>query len=200
MESRLKEIHDIDVSNYTADHVCWRTETMEEYTDLVEALKNSTTKDWTLLIESTIGGRSIATFRLTCGSGIQVDDDTNNNKNHRIVDVIEIPAPKDGSPYKTGLEHVEFVIANNNNTPNKDTTTTSSLLTPLNNEIHQNVLSEFVQQYPSCDWNLKAQGKDINPDVSLKVELDEFGLCSVKFHLLPLAKVIEYEKQHNCPS
>jgi ubiquitin-conjugating enzyme E2 J2 len=172
VQTRLEQ-NDVDVSQYFADHVCWRTETMEEYTELVSALRASV-DNFSLLIESEIGGRSIATFQMA--EGISVGD--------RMVDVVEIPAPKDGSPYQSGLEHVEFVISL------KEDNQASS---PVNDNIHESKLNDFMEQYPGIVWNTKAKDKEVNPDVSLQVELDEFGLCSVKFHLWPLAEVIKYE-------
>ena len=103
--------------------------------------------------------------------------------NNYTVDVIEIPSPKSGRPYKTGLEHVEFVIGNHQS--------------PMNDDKHRTVLDEFVQNHPDLDWNLKARDKEINPDVSLPVELPDFGTCCAKFHLISLANVIEAEKQLN---
>eukprot|EP00591_Stephanopyxis_turris_P017004 CAMPEP_0195533180 /NCGR_PEP_ID=MMETSP0794_2-20130614/39980_1 /TAXON_ID=515487 /ORGANISM="Stephanopyxis turris, Strain CCMP 815" /LENGTH=105 /DNA_ID=CAMNT_0040665627 /DNA_START=129 /DNA_END=443 /DNA_ORIENTATION=- len=86
------------------DHVCYRTETIEEYNELVDALKGPGTSSGKveLLIEGCIGGRSIATFRLLAQGGVMTK--------HGLVNVVEIPAPKEGSPYKSGLEHAEFVI------------------------------------------------------------------------------------------
>jgi len=173
VQSRLSQ-NDMDVSQYYADHVCWRTETMEEYTELVSALRASV-ENFTLLIESEIGGRPIATFQMA--EGIPFGD--------RMVDVLEIPAPKDGSPYRSGLEHVEFVISL------KDDSQAAS--SPVNDNTHETKLNDFMAKHPGFVWNTKAKDKEINPDVSLQVELDEFGACSVKFHLLPLAEVIKYE-------
>ncbi|MFN9959326.1 MAG: VOC family protein, partial [bacterium] len=52
-----------------------------------------------LLAESPIGGRPIATFRLheplTYGA--------------RTIPLVELPAPKPGSPYTEGWEHLEMV-------------------------------------------------------------------------------------------
>ena len=48
--------HDIDVSSYPCDHVCYRTETQEEYDDLVAAL-NATTDEFELLVEGGENGR-----------------------------------------------------------------------------------------------------------------------------------------------
>lgn len=165
--------NEMDVTELDADHVCWRTETVEEYTDLVTALR-AAVDECTLLVESKVGGRPIATFQLT--EPIQC-------KNHTIG-VIEIPAPKDGSVYKSGLEHVEFVIAGDS---------CEQPPSPVNDASHQSQLSDLMQTYPGLEWNEKAKDKEVNPDVSVKVELEDFGFCSVKFHLISLADVIKFE-------
>jgi len=169
---------EVNVSDYQADHVCWRTESMEEYTDLVTALL-AATENTRLLVESEIGGRSIATFELLepihCGDGC-------------TITVVEIPAPKDGRPYKRGLEHVEFVIGDGDNGG------------PLNAGAQRVVLEEFMNNNCGVDWNTKAIDKPLNPDVSLEVKLKDFDACSVKFHLVALSEVIEYEKQQSVAS
>jgi len=170
VEARLLE-KDLDVCQYHTDHVCWRTEALEEYSGLVSVLRTS--EDWTLLVESEIGGRSIATFQMK--DGISFGD--------RMINVIEIPAPKDGSPYKSGLEHVEFVVSSADN----------KQLSPRNDNTHQKILNEFMAMHPCFEWSTKAKDKEMNPDVSTKLELPIFGTCTVKFHLMPLAEVIKYE-------
>ena len=163
------------VAALEADHVCWRTETNESYDSLVSALKAYPKS--TLLIESLIGGRPIATFQLKDGISYK----------GRQVNVLEIPSPKEGSPYKEGLEHVEFVVGEH---------TDQSFHSPINDAIHEKALAKIISEHPEIKWNTKASSKKVNPDVSLKLELSYFGTCSVKFHLLPLAKVIEYEVSH----
>ena len=226
VEETLWHQYHMDVSGYEADHVCWRTETWDEYETLVTALKEqqapyldnaSTSTDsknnrCELLIESNIGGRPIATFSLYEGiSVVPLREGTDGGtKNNRSIRVIEIPAPKEGSFYQRGLEHVEFVVPMANTATT--TTTTSSetaeseqpyyLLTPLNDHRHQSTLEAFMNRYPSLPWNTKALSKKINCDISLKLDLKDHGgdfggMCSVKFHLMPLAKVISYEKEHN---
>ena len=54
------------------------------------------------LTESMIGGRPISAFKPL--KSIPVDE-------IRTVECIEVPCPKEGSYYESGLEHVEFVIA-----------------------------------------------------------------------------------------
>ena len=163
------------VANLEADHVCWRTETTESYQSLVSALKAY--PESSLLIESLIGGRPIATFKLNEGISYK----------GRKVSILEIPSPKEGSPYKEGLEHVEFVIGESSD---------HSLHTPINNTAHETALEKIMSEHSDIEWNTKASSKKVNPDVSLKLSLSSFGTCSVKFHLLPLEKVIEYEISH----
>ena len=99
----------------------------------------------------------------------------------RRIDVIEVPSPKDGTLYVAGLEHVEFVIGD------------GSHRTPLNDGVHQTALNAWIERFPSVSWNTKAINKVCNPDVSTKLELNDYGKVSVKFHLLPLEDVIKFE-------
>ena len=84
-----------DYDHLPIDHLCYRTATAGEYVNL----RNALSEQHELLVESTIGGRPIATFRL---SGPIVYGD-------RRIPLVELPAPKPGSPYPTGWEHAEFV-------------------------------------------------------------------------------------------
>lgn len=163
----------IDVADLVADHVCYRTESLEQYTSLVEALSSS--EACSLLVESEIGGRQIATFKLA--SSIK-----SSSGNHE-VDVVEIPSPKEGRPYKGGLEHVEYVIGNSQN----DSTS------PANDEQHQATLEQWLHKHPHVEWDTKALHKESNPDVSVKLALPLVDPASAKFHLLPLEKVIQFE-------
>ncbi len=86
----------INVSNYELDHICYRVETLERYQALKIALSNL----GELLTESQVGGRAIASIKL---------DEPIIYKSRKIR-VVELPAPKKGSFYKEGFEHVEFVI------------------------------------------------------------------------------------------
>ena len=165
------------VKELYCDHVCWRTDSIQDYEDLVSDLKAHNGS--TLLVQSIVSGRPIATFELK--KGIQCN-------NNRLVTVVEIPAPKFGSPYSSGLEHAEFVISS----PEHE----SERQSPINDTTHRSLLEEFVQKNLKLNLNEKAKNKTVNPDVSLKLNLPEFGRCSVKFHLFPLAKVIEYEIVH----
>ena len=70
---------------------------------------------------------------------------------------------KESSPYKRGLEHVEFVI-------DKD-------------------FNSFIQLYPHVNFDVKAISKENNPDISIQFE----DGIAVKFHHSPLDVVIENE-------
>jgi len=164
----------MDVSKLQADHVCYRTDSIEQYTSLVEALVSSADV-FTLLVESEIGGRPIATFKLAAQIEIKSADGDHS------IDVIEIPSPKEGSPYKAGLEHVEFVIGDGTHK------------SPMNDEAHKTVLNAWTERYSSVSWNVKALDKQCNPDVSTKLELCDYGKVSIKFHLIPLEDVIAFE-------
>ena len=162
----------LDVSKLMADHVCYRTDSAEQYTALVEALR-SASDAYTQLIESKIGGRPIATFKL-------VKPLISEDGSH-LVNVIEIPSPKEGSPYPAGLEHVEFVIGDGSHS------------SPINNDVHQSAFVSWMEKYTAVDWNTKAKDKECNPDISTKIDLADFGNISVKFHLIPLENVISFE-------
>jgi predicted metalloenzyme YecM len=54
-----------------------------------------------LLIESMVGGRPIATYKLHQAIPLI---------NGKVIDVLEVPSPKKGSFYKRGLEHIEIVV------------------------------------------------------------------------------------------
>lgn len=171
----------IQVSSMQADHVCWRTETQEEYSDLVAALLHDIDKTFSLLIESDIGGRPIATFQIAKERSIQCES------SGHAISVIEIPSPKHNSPYESGLEHVEFVIPGSND---------KNSLSPWNDARHQAAFDDLIKRHPRVGWNEKARHKEINPDISVKLHLEKtIKYCSVKFHSMPLADVIAAEKQ-----
>lgn len=86
----------IDVKSYELDHICYRVATIERY----QYLKKELACLGELLIESQIGGRAIASFKLAQPISYK----------NRKIEVVELPAPKAGSFYKEGFEHVEFVI------------------------------------------------------------------------------------------
>ncbi|KAI8912467.1 dihydroxybiphenyl dioxygenase domain-containing protein [Gorgonomyces haynaldii] len=109
IQEKLKEIPDfvdqvvrsleqvgIDPRDYFMDHICYRVATQEEYLHEKHALAQYSD----LLVETLIGGRMIATYKLREPFVY----------GHRTLELIELPAPKPGRLYASGWEHVEFVI------------------------------------------------------------------------------------------
>ncbi|MGE4107320.1 MAG: VOC family protein [Bacteriovoracia bacterium] len=92
----------LPVDEWRADHLCFRVATLREYSDY----KNFLGSFGTLLTESEVNGRPISTYRLATGfpvTGADIDASYE-------IPLVELPAPKKGSPYPTGFEHAEFVI------------------------------------------------------------------------------------------
>ncbi len=86
----------IQVQQLELDHLCYRVATMERYA----ACRTLFALHGTLLAESMIGGRPIATYRLH-EPFVYLD---------RRIAVVELASPKAGSPYPEGYEHAEFVV------------------------------------------------------------------------------------------
>jgi predicted metalloenzyme YecM len=111
------------------DHICYRVETKARYDEMLRKLSGSAT----LLGESNVGGRKIATLELD--DHLEVDG--------WIVPCIELPEPKEGSPYAEGLEHAELVVIGS--------------------------LGKFAQRHATLPFETK--DKDINPELGLKADL-----------------------------
>lgn len=85
-----------ELSKLSIDHLCYRTTSLTHY----EQAKRFFGELGIELIESMIGGRPIATYKLhrpVVFHGFQID-------------LVEVPAPKESKPTLAGLEHLEFVI------------------------------------------------------------------------------------------
>lgn len=107
------------------DHICYRTVSLSNY----EQKKNELCFVANLLGETTVNNRPIATFRLIepiIHAGWRID-------------AIELPAPKQGSTYPEGLEHVEFVIFDD--------------------------IKGFTTKYPSKKFDLRSVDRGINPEL-----------------------------------
>lgn len=139
----------ISVDNFELDHLCYRVNRLDRYFYLLGLLQNT----HILLSESEINGRPIAIFLLKHPIVYQ----------SRKIRLLELPAPKNGSSYEEGYEHVEFVIDQD--------------------------LKNFTSDYPRVKFDTKGLNKPLNRDVRVS-----FGAISVKFHELPLRKVIEMEE------
>ncbi len=118
----------LDVKEMELDHICYRTPSIERYKELKSELFNH----GSLLTESQINGRPIVTLKLDKGISF----------NNRIIDVLELPAPKVSNKYKEGFEHIEFVI-------DCDLTT-------------------FQQRYSQIEFDESELSKVINPSLRIK--------------------------------
>ncbi|MEX1112713.1 MAG: VOC family protein [Candidatus Andersenbacteria bacterium] len=107
------------------DHVCYRTVSYSNYEQKKKELKTVAL----LLGETVVNNRPIATFRL-------IEPIIHNRWR---IDAIELPAPKPGSKYLEGLEHVEFVIFDD--------------------------MQKFVAKYSHKQFDLRSVKRGINPEL-----------------------------------
>lgn len=110
------------------DHICYRVETNERYDEVKQKLGERAM----LLGETEISGRLIATFE--CDEPLQACG--------WQIPYIELPQPKEDSPYPEGLEHVELVTVRS--------------------------LAQFEAMHPGLPFDHKGMGKTINPELGLK--------------------------------
>jgi uncharacterized protein len=120
---------ELDVEKYFLDHICYRVASAEEY----HHKKAELAPLGNLLIESMVNGRLIATYKLNSPIVYK----------NRLIDVIELPSPKPGHAYKSGLEHVEFVT--------------------------KDPLQKIVDRYPQYAFEVFGIHKKINADITLKL-------------------------------
>ena len=111
------------------DHMCYRTASAENYANKKRELADVAQ----LLGEAMIGGRPISTFRL---------HEPVRHTGWRI-DAIELPSPKQGSDYKEGLEHVEFVLYDD--------------------------IPTFLEKYEGMPFDLRSADRGINPEIGLSL-------------------------------
>lgn len=85
-----------EVGSFDLDHICFRTNTIEEY----QNIKQELLAENELLSANEHNGREISVFKLKRPISFE----------ERSIPVFELPAPKDGCSYLSGYEHIEFVI------------------------------------------------------------------------------------------
>ena len=165
----LKEKFGIDVNNYKGevlviDHVCWRTSSVSEYIHMRKELEECGAE---MLVESMIGGRPISTFKLSQPVTVQPSG--------RLIHCLELPCPKEGKHYDSGLEHCEFVLPKDSPTQTFDTT---------------KPLLDLKSHFSSV--NFAHNEKTINGDLQLQLS----DTTSCKFHCNSLEEVIRYEVEN----
>jgi len=120
----------INVDHLPLDHLCYRVETPEAFLAWKAHLANQGRS----LGVHRINERPIATFKLHTPFTFQ----------GRRIDVVELPAPKNGSPYPEGWEHAEFVV--------------------------DEEPKAFAARYPQLIWDLSGADKPRNADVRLSYD------------------------------
>jgi predicted metalloenzyme YecM len=166
--SKLSKIGvDMEVSKgYEIDHVCYRCESIEEYLKVCKDLASI----GECIMEGMIAGRPISIILLN--SPIKY--------RHFSIPCLEIPCPKKGSFYKSGLEHLEVAIS-----------TAPCSTDEMIAEFRDNSkLIEFAKQFPDVNFDTKSLKKDINADICIDVDEN----IRVKFHNRPIRDVCLYEK------
>ena len=111
------------------DHMCYRTVSEENYQNKKQELESIAS----LIGTNIVNGREIAAFRLN--EPVYSGD--------WRVDIIELPAPKPGSDFPEGLEHIELVIYDD--------------------------IPKFLKKYDGMDFELRAADRGINPEIGLKL-------------------------------
>lgn len=134
------------------DHICYRVETLERYHELIQRFGEAAL----LLGESEINGRPIATFEFK---------EPLRTGGWRIP-YLELPAPKEGSPYNEGIEHAEFVTVGD--------------------------VEKFAAEHFELPFDRSGMEKLINPELGLKIPEKEL---SIKFHEQPLGAVVRIEQR-----
>lgn len=89
-------IASIDYVNWDIDHLCYRTKTLSDY----QQIKNEFSSFCDLLVETSVNGRLIATYKLKRAWVF----------GENFIDLIEIPQPKPNKLTKHGFEHIEVVM------------------------------------------------------------------------------------------
>ncbi len=112
------------------DHICYRVETMERYKEMFKSLGHVAN----MIGEVDVAGRPIATFEL----------DEHLRADGWVVPYLELPAPKEASPYPEGLEHAELVVIGD--------------------------VEKFAELHSDLPFNRKGMGKVINPELGLKTD------------------------------
>ncbi|KAJ3296317.1 hypothetical protein HDU79_007001 [Rhizoclosmatium sp. JEL0117] len=198
--STLKQQHEwsrTHLSRAPLDHLCLRVGTVAEY-DAWAAFLNGR---GSLLVEAPVAGRNISTFRLADDAALHIDDPDWEGDDSaagfgpagtRIVRVIELPSPKEGSVYSTGWEHAEFALrgfkADRATSCSTQTEREHNALTCLE-DFANHPLNKDVQfsrkSFKKGGFNIDLRWDPIGQDPA----------WSVKFHWLPLEEVIAIEKE-----
>ena len=160
LETVLNEMARLGLpTDFVCDHICYRVETHARYEEIKTQLEGIAEK----ISEVPIAGRPISIFKLkmpyTCMG--------------REIACIELPAPKESSPYPEGWEHAEFVTG---------VSIPGDTIASLDN---------FISRYPSVVFKQPKTQRAVNPEASVRIN----ALYNVKFHPQDIQTVVELEHQ-----
>lgn len=110
------------------DHLCYRVETNARYVEMKQKLAQVAL----VIGETEVAGRMIATFEF------MEPLDAGGWK----IPYLELPQPKNGSPYPEGLEHAEFVVIG--------------------------ALERFQKRHRDLPFKTTAMDRALNPELGLK--------------------------------
>ncbi len=130
-----------DLDGMHIDHLCYRVSMDDEYQNMKKLLL----QQGVLLGETPVGGRPISTFQLN--EPLVIDGFS--------IPMIELPAPKIGSPYSTGFEHAEVLI--------------------------QKSFESIQKQYPHLQFH-SSKRKILNPELSLSTRTGKLKLHHHPLH------------------
>ena len=111
------------------DHLCYRVTSLDGYQQKKQELLSVAN----LLGETMVNDRPISTFRLK---------EPIKHSRWRI-DAVELPAPKAGSDFAEGLEHIEFVLYDD--------------------------FPTFLKKYAGKPFKMQASDRGINPEIGLQL-------------------------------
>jgi predicted metalloenzyme YecM len=112
------------------DHLCYRVETLQRYREVFAIFAGYAV----MIGEVEISGRPIATFEFDeplAAAGWKIP-------------YLELPAPKDRSPYTEGLEHAELVVIGS--------------------------VEKFATRHSTLTFDRKGMDKTINPELGYKTD------------------------------
>lgn len=171
--------HNLNVFNFHCDHVCYRTETVEEYLEARHFLLHECA--CTILLESMINDRPISLLTLPspiwygrCEEGFR-----------RGVSLVELPCPTNKRAYRKGWQHAEFVIK-----PHSSRFRDKTLKPDF---LDDRIILNFRDKYARV--KMKYNKKDINSDLELLL-CNKTG-ASIKFHAAALQDVVGYEIEND---
>lgn len=134
LEGLVTELYTIglDLADRTIDHLCYRVQSEQQY----ESLKSGLAEIGTLLTEANVNGRPISTYRLHKPFKYQTYS----------INLVELPAPKEGMHYELGFEHAEVVVRQH--------------------------LPDFEKQYPHLKFQYGGN-KNTNHELSFKTKVGQ---------------------------